>query len=332
MVTFRLRAPEAKSVLLRASWAGGEIAMAKDAEGLWSVTVGPVEPDIYSYTFAVDGLHIVDPSNPQVKLWQGGATSLVEVPAEEPTWYDWREAPHGDLHVHYYESSVTPTPRRLFVYTPPGYEQKTDQSYAVLYLLHGSGDDESTWTTVGHANLILDNLIAAGDAEPMIVVMTNGHPIPYGQRSPENRGQNTALFRQELTADVMPYVAKRYRLRPDRESRAIAGLSMGGGQALNVGLGRPDLFAWVGAFSSGAPDTNDETLLKFLEDPAAADLELLWIAVGEDDFLLDRNRAFRKALEEGGVEHVYQETPGDHSWPVWRRYLKEFAPLLFQTP
>lgn len=330
-ITFRLRAPDAPNATLDASWAGGETVMKKGADGVWSTTVGPVEPGIYSYTYEVAGVRLIDPHNPEIKLWLGGHSSLVTVPDDGPAFYELTAVDHGDLHAHYYESSVVARTRHALVYTPPGYHE-SDESYPTLYLLHGSGDNERAWVDVGRANLIFDNLIAAGEMAPMVVVMPNGHPIPWADRS-RDRDANTKLFRQDLVGDLLPLVEDRYRVKRERQSRAVVGLSMGGGQALNTGLGRLDLFAWVGAFSAATPDPAEDLMTQALfEDPEHAneEIELLWIAVGEGDFLLDRNQTYHAALEEAGIEHQYQVTDGDHSWPVWRRYLHELAPQLFE--
>lgn len=332
-ITFRLRGPEAQSVVLNAPWAGGEIPLVKGEDGVWSITIGPVEPDILDYTYRIDGVRTIDPHNPRVKLWLGGAASLVEVPAEAPTYYDVQDVPHGDLHVHWFRSSASNRPRRVFVYTPPGYAASGERLYPVLYLLHGAGDDESTWSEVGRAPLILDNLIAAGKVEPMIVVMPNGHPVRFGEASRGTGNRNTELFVDELVKDVIPLIESRYRVHKDRRKRAIAGLSMGGGQSLAAGLSRAELFAYVGAFSSAAPDPVEDAAVKgFTADPRKTNREtaLLWIAVGEKDFLLKRNQVFVEHLKEHGIRHTYLETPGDHSWPVWRRYLRDFTPLLFR--
>lgn len=331
-ITFRLRGPELATAAVRHPWEKEPTPMKKGEDGVWSATVGPVEPQIYSYTYVLDGVRVVDPHNPRVKLWAGGATSLVEVRGETPAAYDLTDVPHGDLHVHYFRSSAVERQRRLFVYTPPGY-RSSDKRYPTLYLLHGSGDDETTWSEGGKANLILDNLIAWGKAEPMLVVMTNGHPVPYGQRSRGVSGRNTELFVDELTNDVLPLIESRYRVKKGRDHRAVAGLSMGGGQALAAGLGHPDLFAWTGAFSSAVFDPEENpAFAKFLADPEKANREtrLLWIAIGKDDFLLERNEKFRKLLVEHGIEHEYRLTGGGHSWPVWMGYLEELAPRLFQ--
>ncbi len=332
-VTFRVRAPNAESVRLNAAWAGSQPELSRATDGLWTVTVGPVPPAIYSYTFQLDGVRILDPHNTAVKRWNGGNASLVEVPSSDPMPYDLRDVPHGSLHVHYYASEAGGNRRRLVVYTPPGYDADRERDYPVLYLLHGSGDDESTWTEVGKANLILDNLIADGKAEPMLVVMPNGHPVPWSMRRRGLRSGNTEAFRDDLLGAAMPLVESLYRARLGRTQRAIAGLSMGGGQALHCGTGNLDRFAWVGAFSSGAPDPAADPIAQaFLADPERAnrELALLWIGIGRDDFLLDRNEAYRAALEAAGVKHTYLLTDGGHSWPVWRDYLAMLAPMLFR--
>ena len=332
-VTFRVRAPEARSLVLNAPWAGDRLALERGADGIWSLTVGPVPPGIYSYTFQLDGARVLDPHNSAVKRWRGGNASLVEVPAPAPMPYDLRDVPHGAVHAHYYRSESGGAGRRLLVYTPPGYEADGGRDYPALYLLHGSGDDEAAWTEVGRANLILDNLIAAGAAEPMLVVMPNGHPVPWGRARRGLRSGNTEAFRSDLLQAAMPLVESLYRVRAGPRHTAIAGLSMGGGQALHCGAGNLDRFGWVGAFSSAAPSPEESPVMRaFLAAPARANerLGLLWIAIGRDDFLLERNRSLQAQLEEAGVRHTYLLTDGGHSWPVWRDYLARFAPLLFR--
>ncbi len=333
-ITFRVAAPEARSVALNAPWAGGEQPLAKDKDGIWSVTVGPVPPAIYSYTFQLDGVRVLDPHNTAVKRWSGGNASLVEVRSFDPSPYDLRDVPHGALHTHYYSSQSGGANRRLVVYTPPGYERDAERTYPVLYLLHGSGDSETTWSEVGKANLILDNLIAAGEAKPMLVVMPNGHPVPWGYRRRGVRSDNTEAFREDLVESAIPLVESLYRARRNREHRAIAGLSMGGGQALHCAAAGLDRFAWVGAFSAATPGPEqDPAMDAFLADPEGANerLALLWIAIGRDDFLLGRNTSFKERLDAAGVKHTYLLTDGGHSWPVWRDYLARMAPLLFRN-
>lgn len=326
-VTFRLRAPQAREVVVSGEWAGGRTAMTKDSDGVWSATVGPIAPDLYGYSFTVDGLQMLDPANSQVKPMRSFRTSILDVPGDKPLPHDFQNAPHGVIRVHTYRSKAIGVKRGLQIYTPPGYDRNANARYPTLYLFHGSGDNEATWTALGRAHLILDNLIAQGKAKPMVVVMTDGHAAPT---TPEGRARNTELFKRDLLDDVMPFVEANYRVKPDRLNRAIIGLSMGGGQALTIGLNHPELFAWVGGMSS-ALNAPQQTFATALADAKAtnAKYKLLWFACGKDDFLLKANQQFDELLSSKGVNHTFRLTEGNHSWPVWRRYLAEFAPLLF---
>lgn len=332
-VQFRVAAPDARTLRLQAPWAGGRLEFERGETGIWALTVGPVPPAIYSYTLLLDGVRVLDPHNTAVKRWSGGNASLVEVPAPEPAPYDLRDVPHGSLHTHYYASEAGGANRRLVVYTPPGYYDAGDRRYPVLYLLHGSGDDETAWAEVGKANLILDNLIASGAAEAMLVVMPNGHPVPWASRRRGIGSDNTQRFRDDLIQGAMPLVESRYRAEVGPSKTAVAGLSMGGGQSLYCAATGLDRFSWVGAFSAAAPAPESDAAQGLLADPEGvnASLDLLWIAIGRDDFLLDRNRAFQAALAKAGVNHTYRLTAGGHSWPVWRGYLADFVPLLFRA-
>lgn len=332
-IQFRVAAPDARTLQLQAPWAGGRLEFEQGEAGIWSLTVGPVPPAIYSYTLLLDGVRVLDPHNTAVKRWRGGNASLVEVPAPEPVPYDLRDVPHGSLHTHYYASTAGGANRRLVVYTPPGYYDEADRRYPVLYLLHGSGDDETAWAEVGKANLILDNLIASGAADPMLVVMPNGHPVPWASRRRGIGSDNTQRFRDDLIEGAMPLVESLYRAKLGPSQTAVAGLSMGGGQSLYCAATGLDRFSWVGAFSAAAPAPESDAAQGLLADPerANASLDLLWIAIGRDDFLLDRNEAFKSALVNAGVDHTYRVTGGGHSWPVWRGYLADFVPLLFRA-
>ncbi len=332
-ITFQVLAPEVDSVVLNASWAGGSKPLERGDTGIWSLTIDPVQPGIYSYTYQLNGVQVLDPHNTRVKHWSGGNASLIEVSSATPLTYSVREVSHGVLHSHYYKSDSGGSSRQLVVYTPPGYDQEMDREYPVLYLLHGSGDNETTWHQVGKANLIMDNLVADKKAVPMLVVMTNGHPVPYGRNSRGLRSMNTEKFHDDLVQAVIPLVESMYRVKNGRENRAITGLSMGGGQSLHCGINNLDKFAWIGAFSAAAADTEEDPVMReFMGNPEKAneDLNLLWIAIGKDDFLLPRNLTFQKKLQEVGIEHTYLLTEGGHSWPVWRDYLARFVPLLFQ--
>lgn len=302
--------------------------MTKEESGLWSVTLGPAEPDIYSYSFTVDGLQVVDPANAWLKVWLSTAQNLVEVPGREPMFFSEQQVPHGTVHRHRYQSESLGVTRGLYVYTPPGYETNRDTEYPALYLFHGFGDDESAWTMVGRANVIVDNLLARKRAEPLIIVMPYGH-TPSTPPEMRSIGRYKA-FEKDLLQDVIGYVEKNYRVSADQSRRAVAGLSMGGGQSLTVGLGNLDTFGWVGAFSSAIP--GDEELKRLLAEPGSINdqLNLLWIGCGREDFLFEANQKFFERLEADGIKHVTHVTDGAHDWRVWRRYLNEFVPLLFR--
>jgi len=320
-VTFSLEAPQAKEVSFFGDWmkAGAKERMTKDAKGVWRVTVGPLEPNIYIYSFTVDGVTIADPVNPRVKLRARTSASLVEVPAETPLPWQARDVPHGSVEINWqHAKALGGEPRAFWVYTPPGYAQ-SKKKFPVLYLFHGSNDTAGGWVLVGHANFILDNLIAEGKAVPMIVVMPFGHAVPFGSPR-EVQAKNVTVLEDYVLRDVMPTVEAKYRVT---KGRAIAGLSMGGGQSIHIGLRHPEMFSALGAFSAAVPD-NAVVLL------TGAPPKLFWFACGRQDFLLERNRGLDKLLTERNVKHVYRETEGPHTYSVWRQYLSEFLPLLFR--
>ena len=323
--TFRLRAPQAKEAMLRGQWTKDPIPMTRADDGVWSTTVEPTPAGVWEYSFTVDGLNLLDSLNPAFKPQREPGKSILHLPSTPPAPWDWQDVPHGTVHQHGYASKALSKPREIWVYTPPGYERDTEKKFPLLVLQHGSGDNNQTWVAHGKAHWIFDNLLAQKKAVPMIVVMLDGHPLGAGKWGSDAMD----AFQRELFEDAIPLVENHYRIEKDPAHRAIAGLSMGGGQSLTVGLGNLDRFAWVGAFSSAPPSA--EATQKFLADPAAANakLRLLWIAVGKGDFLRQRNEEYIAALKEKGVTHQWQLTEGDHSWPVWRRYLAEFAPLLF---
>jgi enterochelin esterase-like enzyme len=335
-VTFRLRAPNAKEVLVDRA-GGGKLAMQKDDQGVWTVTTEPLEPDIYGYSFSVDGVTHFDPSNPAATIPNLlSAASSLHVPGPASLPWEENDVPRGSIHRHFHPSSVVGDNRDLYVYTPPGYDPQAAKPYPVLYLLHGYSDDARAWTVVGRAHVILDNLIAAGKARPMLVVMPLGYGAPEilsrtgpTIRDPALRKRNVEKFRETLLKDVVPTVEKLYRVSTDREARAVAGLSMGGGQSLDIGLDARDRFAWVGAFSSAVPD-DPEAAFPGLDADTKPPLRLLWIACGNEDFLTAANRKFWDWLQARQVPHTKVETPGGHTWTVWRRYLAEFTPLLFR--
>ncbi len=323
-VTFKLTAPKAQEVEVVGQWDKARTRMTKGADGVWSATV-PLSPGIYEYSFTVDGLSILDPSNPDIKPQRLPRKSIVEVPGTPPLLTEFQEVPHGTVHVHFYQSKSLGRVRRMHVYTPPGYERGHER-YPTLYLQHGSGDNDAAWTVHGHAHDVLDNLIAMKKARPMVVVMIDGHAMAPG--APDAREKNVAAFGRDLLEDVMPMVESTYRVRTDAASRALVGLSMGGRQALTVGLNHADRFAWVGSFSGGPP-VGDEA--KVLQDPAALTKKLkwLWIGIGKDDQGFKRNEEFVALLKEKGIRHVWFPSEGAHAWPVWRGYLIEVVPQLF---
>jgi enterochelin esterase-like enzyme len=335
-VTFRFKAPNAREVHVDRE--GAEpLPLQKDDQGVWTATTGPLEPDYYGYSFVADGVRLIDPQNPLLTPNLLTTESAVHVPGPLSLPWELNDVPHGEIHHHFYLSAVAEDDRDYYVYTPPGYDPVAMKTYPVLYLLHGFSDDASGWTAVGHANVIFDNLIAQGKAKPMIVVM----PLGYGTMEfvrngwdawshHQMRDRNFEKFREALLTEVMPRVEKEYRTTQDRNARAIAGLSMGGSESLLTGLNKLDKFSWVGAFSSGGIPEDFEKDFPSLDAKANQQLHLLWIACGTEDHLIVINRNLRAWLKTKGVKVTEIETPGIHSWMVWRRNLAEFAPLLFQ--
>ena len=336
-VTFRFRAPNAQEVKLNREGAQ-PLPMQKDDQGIWTVNSPSWSPDYYGYSIVADGQRSIDPYNYLLKPNLLSTENMVHVPGPASLPWELNDVPHGEIHHHFYRSTVCDDERDYYVYTPPGYDQDAKTKYPVLYLLHGYSDDASGWTAVGRAHVILDNLIAQGKAKPMIVVM----PLGYGTMEmirvgwggifnhPEVREQNLTKFREALLTEVMPKIESEYRVDKDRASRAIAGLSMGGSESLLTGLNNLDKFSWVGAFSAGGlPEPFDKDF-SGLDAKANQELKLLWIACGTEDRLITPNRNLREWLKTKGIQHTDIETPGMHTWMVWRRNLAEFAPLLFR--
>jgi enterochelin esterase family protein len=335
-VTFRLKAPEAREVQVQCEGVKGT-KLLKDDLGVWSLTTEALDPDIYAYSFVVDGVHMTDPANPLLKYNLLNTVSQVRVPGPQSLPWEVNDVPRGTLHHHFYKSKAAADERDFWVYTPPGYDPKARKRYPVLYLLHGYSDDASAWSSVGLANVILDNLIARRQAKPMIIVM----PLGYGTmeileagwgrvRSPELRQRNQEKFRDSLLLEVKPQVEKAYRILPKADARAVAGLSMGGAEALEVGLNNLDQFAWVGAFSAGVRGTNYASQFPRLDAKANRQLRVLWIGCGEQDGLMSDNEKLDQWLSSKDIHHLFVRTAGQHSFRVWRRYLADFAPLLFQ--
>jgi enterochelin esterase family protein len=335
-VTFRFRAPNAQEVKLARE--GAEpLPMQKDDSGIWSVNTPPLSPDYYGYSILVDGVRSIDPYNHLLKPNLLSTESMVHVQGPPSLPWELNDVPHGEIHHHFYKSAAASDDRDYYVYTPPGYEPASKKTYPVLYLLHGYSDDASGWSAVGRANVILDNLIAQGKAKPMIVVMPLGYGtleiirLGWGAWSHTDvRDQNFSRFREALLTEVLPKVESEYRVMKDRNSRAIAGLSMGGSESLLTGLNNLDKFAWIGAFSSGGLPEPFEKDFPGLDARANPPIRLLWIACGTEDRLIQVNRDLRQWLQGKGIQHTDIETPGMHTWMVWRRNLAEFAPLLFR--
>lgn len=348
-VTFRLHAPKASEVVLRGDWmeTPGPVPFVKDAQGVWAVTVGPLAPDYYSYTFTVDGVRTLDPRNANIKQGITTVDNVVFVPGPDAAFQETAAVAHGQIRQVWYASSTLGGQRRMHVYTPPGYDGSTDR-YPVLYLLHGGGDDDSGWPTIGRAGFIVDNLIAAGKARPLIVVMPNGSlprpanlppPTPGAPPSPQVMAANAALqdrFVSELMKDVVPAVERQFRVVARPDQRAIAGLSMGGGQTQRVIATHPDQFAYVAVWSMGV---NPAALGDFEARSAAflsgADtvnqaLKAYHLTVGDKDFLFQSARTLSDVLTRHGIKHELKITGGGHTWINWRQYLRDYLQILFK--
>jgi enterochelin esterase-like enzyme len=364
-VTFRVLAPAAQKVELRSPGdipgiGGRGVAppqLTRNGEGIWETTIGPVPAGAYRYVYTVDGVTVVDSRNSMTSQTNTTVYSLVVVPGSEA--FDTRNVPHGAVASVHYNSTALGGIRRAHVYTPPGYETSRDR-YPVFYLLHGAGDVDDSWTSVGRAGFILDNLIAANKAVPMIVVMPAGHvngagaalggsvPAAAVQGMP-GIGSGPDPFANDFLTDLMPYVEKNYRVLTDRQSRAIAGLSMGGNQTLNIAIPHLQKFAYIGVFSSGiidggrrgAPGAADATApvgeAWEKQNAAALDnaankrgLRVMWFSTGKEDFLISTTRGTVDLLKRHGFTPVFIESEGAHTWLNWRDYLTKFAPQLFQ--
>jgi len=346
-VTFRIAAPQAQTVRLSASDIpnAGQGAMTKNASGVWETTIGPVPAGAYRYNFNVDGVATLDPRNPLTSESQNNSWSLVYVPGSE--FADTRNVPHGSISEVSYYSTALKADRRLHVYLPPGYETSS-RKYPVFYLLHGAGDSDDSWSTVGRAGFILDNLIAAKKAKPMIVVMPAGH-VRAQQGSPVGDAATDA-FVSDFVTDIMPLVQKNYRASTDRANTAIAGLSMGGNQTLNIAISNLEKFGYIGVYSSGlfgafpaagrggaAPatpppagsDWESRNAARLDDAGAKKGLKVFWFATGKDDFLIDTTKQTVDLFKKHGFTPVYKISEGGHTWVNWRDYLNEFAPMLF---
>ena len=353
-VTLRFAAPNATSVTASGELDGKPHPLTKGENGVWSVTVGPLAPDIYTYSFNVDGVVALDPRNTNTKMGYGGfgPVSVVQVPGDAPQFYDVKPVPHGAVSILPYVSKSMGVARTAWIYTPPGYEK--GKNYPVLYLLHGAGDIESGWTLIGRANNILDNLIAEGKAKPMVVVMPLGHAIQSFYAGPAKNAVQPAapaagaapaggappaaaaalsLFGRDLIEDLKPLVEANYKVSTKPDDRAIAGLSMGGGQTVNVAFNRPELFRYVALMSPAVNAGMEQTYAAFLDNAAAANkqFKLFWMGIGKDDTLTGTGtKAFEEILTKKGIKHDFKLRDGRHEWTVWRYHLNEVAPLLFR--
>ncbi|HEY3897927.1 MAG TPA: alpha/beta hydrolase-fold protein [Chthoniobacter sp.] len=319
-VSFRLNAPKAQQVILKINGRKEPVAMQRDAQNFWNATVESLAPEIYEYQFEVDGFASLDPSNPWVKTGLRPNWSMVEVPGHPAEFWETQKVPHGTVRIHTFESKALGVPRTFRVYAPAEYDQHAEARYPVLYLLHGSGDEDDGWQVVGRANAIADNLIASGHAKPMLIVMPNGtYPHSPGHESD---------FETDLLQEIVPLVEKHYRVAPGAGNRALAGLSMGGFQTLDVGVKHMDQFAWLGVFSAGIREDYAASHGAFL-DKANEQLSLFWIGIGEDDFLRPSEQSLEELLKEKHVKYTATISKGGHAWTNWRHYLHDFLPLLF---
>jgi enterochelin esterase-like enzyme len=345
-IVFRVSAPKAAEVALRFSEGSPQShPMAKGEDGVWSVTVGPVEPEIYTYSFLIDGVKAIDLANPIAKIGASIDASVVDVPGDPPRFDQVQAVPHGSIDIRTYPSAVSKTQRGVYIYVPPDYYTQPAKRFPVLYLWHGGGGAEQDWSRDGRAGVILDNLIAQKKAVPMLIVMPNnvsGAPAPgvMPASAPAPAATNYPLLKRELIEEIIPFVAKNYRTIENRESRAIAGLSAGGGTTLNVGLPSLDTFAWIAEFSSGifggttgyAQWDLDKIAPDFYKDPAATNkkLKLFYMSCGTDD---PRMPFQKKALEDFQAHKInvtFAAFPGAHEWKVWRHSLSDVAPKLFR--
>ena len=349
-VIFRIYAPKAQEVTVRGDWmptAPEPVKLEKDDKGVWAATVGPLTPDYYSYTFTIDGVRTLDPKNAMIKQGVNSLDNMFLVPGDQAAFEDNRMVPHGQIRQVWYQSSTLDMQRRMHVYVPPGYDSSKDK-YPVFYLLHGGGDEDSGWSTIGRAGFIMDNLLADKKAKPMIVVMPNGslpRPanmpafVPGSTPSPEFIAAMNAAqerFTKELLNDVEPAVQKNFRVLEGREHRAIAGLSMGGGQTLRVVTGNPDKFAYVGVWSAGVGVQQTADFEKrnaaFLgsADKLNKQVKVFWIGAGDVDFALPGTKNLVELLNKNGIKNQVTISGGGHTWINWRHYLNDFAPLLFR--
>ena len=341
--TIVINAPEAEKVEVF-GLAPGALEMQRDSAGIWSLTTPPLSPNLYTYSIIVDGVRTADPSNVYLARDISSLSNILIIPGGNADLYAVQDVPHGNVSKVWYDSPALGMQRRMTVYTPAGYENNTDKKYPVLYLLHGMGGDEDAWNELGRASVILDNMIASGAVEPMIVVMPNGNAekaaapgytaegmyVPDGRFSVAPAGKFENSFN-----DIVGYVDSHYRTLSDKEHRAIAGLSMGGGHSWRTSLWNPDEFGYVGLFSAavrwnGGGVDDSEELVAPLKRQFANPPALYWIGIGKEDFLYGLNADYRKLLDSLSIPYTYHESEGGHTWNNWRDYLTLFLPQLFK--
>ncbi len=343
-VIFRIYAPKAQAIRLSSTDIFGVAPkgeMTKTESGVWEINVGPVEPGAYRYNFNVDGVAVMDPRNPAVSESRANAWSLVYVPGAD--FMETKDVPHGSIASVTYYSKALGKFRRMHVYTPPGYETSS-QKNPIFYLLHGAGDCDESWISAGRAGFIIDNLIAAKKAKPMVIVMPAGHTTE--RDSTQAAGFRFEDFENDFVQDIMPYAETHYRVMRDRQHRAIAGLSMGGAQTIDIAVTHPDQFSYVGVFSSGVigivplngplsipattPSWEEQHLAQLDNATGRKDWKLFWFSTGREDFLLNTTKATVGMFQKHGYKPVFEESAGAHTWTNWREYLNKFAPQLFQ--
>ena len=342
-VTFSIKAPDAQRVSVQLDY-GVLWPLERDTAGVWTFTTGALEPDLYLYNYVVDGVKTLDPENVYTMRDVATVKSMFFVNGGHPLVYEAQDVPHGNVSAVWYDSPRVGQKRRMMVYTPAGYDQGK-QRYPVFYLLHGSGGDETAWLHQGQAAQVLDNLIASGQAVPMIVVMPNGNVDEQAAPGADQRGLVTPTFAhkqwmegsfESSFVDIMDYVDRHYRTDKRQSRRAIAGLSMGGYHSLYISANQPKDFGYVGLFSAairpmkGVESPIYDNLEQKLAVQFGQDLKLYWMAIGKDDFLYEPNRLYRELLDRGGHRYTYVESTGGHEWRNWRRYLAQFVPLLFK--
>ncbi len=332
-VIFRIKAPDAQKVQIDLV---KKYDMLKDTGGYWSVTTDSISEGFHYYSLIIDGVAVVDPAS-ETFYGMGREASGIEIPFTGDGYYALKDVPHGDIHIKNYFSSVTRSWRQMYVYTPPGYDSAINQKYPVLYILHGGGEDERGWASQGKTNLILDNLIAAGNAKPMLVIMPDAN-IGMGGFSANGIESSLKMFEAEMKQAIIPFVEKNYRALNDAKNRALAGLSLGGMHTLYTGIDNTDMFSYLGVFSSGwiipmmskLADAQYD-FMKNNADKINNNLKVFWLSQGgKDDIAYNNGQIMLGKLDELKIKHTYYEYPGGHTWPVWRNDLYNFAPLLFK--